>query len=201
MDSRVMNQLTYGLFVLSAAENGKDNGCIINTVTQVSAVPAHVTISVCKQNYTHGMITRTGRFNVAVLDVTAPFSLFHRFGFQSGRNAEKFAGINVMRTDNGLLVPIEHVCAWFSGKVLQTWELGSHSLFLANIEAGAVMSAKKPATYAFYHQNIKPRPQKNNQQKGWRCKICGYVYEGEKLPPDFICPLCKHGVVDFERIE
>lgn len=200
MDSRIMTQLTYGLFVLSAAENGKDNGCIINTATQVSSAPARVTISVCKQNYTHDMIARTGRFNVAVLDTTAPFKLFQRFGFQSGRNADKFAGVSVVRTDNGLLVPTEHVNAWFSGKVLQTWELGSHSLFLAVVEAGEILSGKEPVTYAFYHKNIKPQPQAG-RKKGWRCRICGYVYEGEELPPDYVCPLCKHGAADFERIE
>ncbi|MCI7403504.1 MULTISPECIES: flavin reductase [unclassified Pyramidobacter] len=200
MDSRIMHQLTYGLFVLSAAENGKDNGCIINTVTQVSAAPAHVTISVCKQNYTHDMIARTGRFNVAILDITAPFDLFQRFGFQSGRDADKFAGVETIRTANGILIPTEHVNAWFSGKVLQAWELGSHSLFLADIEGGEIMSGKEPATYAFYHKNIKPRPQAG-KRKGWRCKICGYVYEGEELPPDYVCPLCKHGASDFERIE
>ena len=161
-----MHQLTYGLFVLSAAENGKDNGCIVNTVTQVSAAPVHVTVSVCKQNYTHDMIARTGRFNVAILDTTAPFELFQRFGFQSGRGADKFAGVETIRTANGILVPTEHVNAWFSGKVLQTWELGSHSLFLADIEGGEIMSGTEPATYAFYHENVKPGRRRARKKAG-----------------------------------
>jgi len=199
MDKAAMYKLTYGLFVLSAREGGKDNGCIINTAQQVTTSPNRITISVNKQNFTHDMITATGSFCVSILDRTVPFACFQRFGFQSGRDADKFAGLDSLRMANGILVPAEHVSAVISGQVVQTMDLGSHTLFLADVTDGVVRSGAEPVTYAQYQSDIKPKPQ-NGPKKGWRCKVCGYVYEGEELPPDFICPICKHGAADFERI-
>ena len=201
MDNNAMFSLSYGLFVLSANNEGKDNGCIINTVTQVTTTPNRITIAVNKQNFTHDMIKASGRFNVSVLSETAPFALFQRFGFQSGRTADKFDGIEAVRSENGLLYLSRHTSALISGEVVETLDLGTHTLFLADVVDAKVLSAEAPATYAFYHKNIKPQPQaQETPKKGYRCKICGYIYEGEPLPPDFICPICKHGAADFEKI-
>lgn len=199
MDKRAMYQLTYGLFVLSAKEGEKDNGCIINTTEQVTTSPNRITIAVNKQNYTHDMIMKTGEFNVSVLDESAPFSLFQRFGFQSGRDVDKFENFEVNRAKNGIICLKEHVSAYISAKVVQKMDLGSHTLFLADVTDGELVSGQNPVTYAYYQNNIKPQPEKT-EKKGWRCKICGYIYEGEFLPEDFICPICKHGAADFEKI-
>lgn len=199
MDLQALFKLTYGLFVLSASENGKDNGCIINTAQQVTVAPNRITVAVNKQNYTHDMILHTGVFSLSVLDRTAPFALFQRFGYQCGRTADKFAGLASARLQNGVLIPQEHVSAWISGKVVGTMDLGTHTLFLADVTDAGVLSGEEPVTYTIYQQEIKPKPQPT-QKKGWRCRICGYIYEGETLPPDFICPICKHGAADFEKI-
>ncbi len=201
MDLSCMHKLSYGLFVLSAAEGDKQNGCIINTAMQVTTTPNRITIAVNKQNYTHDMILHTGVFNVSILDQTAPFALFQRFGFQSGRNADKLAGLAVSHTENGLFYPSEHVCAVISAKVVQTMDLGTHTLFLADVTDGLSLSNEPALTYAYYHANVKPKPQANTEnKKGWRCKICGYIYEGDPLPDDFVCPICKHGAIDFEKL-
>ena len=201
MDQSCMYQLTYGLFVLSAAENGKENGCIINTAMQVTTTPNRISITVNKQNYTHDMIVRTGLFNVSILDQTAPFALFQRFGFQSGRDADKLAGLAVAHSQNGLFYPTQNVSAVISGKVVQTVDLGTHTMFIADVTDGFKVSGETPLTYAYYHANVKPKPQpKTDDKKAWRCKICGYIYEGDPLPADFVCPICKHGAIDFEAI-
>lgn len=201
MDLSCMHKLSYGLFVLSAAENGKENGCIINTAMQVTTTPNRIMIAVNKQNFTHDMIMHTGVFNVSVLDQTAPFALFQRFGFQSGRNTDKLADFAVSHSENGLFYPTEHVCAVISGKVVQTMDLGTHTLFLADVTDGFSVSKEPALTYAYYHANVKPKPQPSTEtKKGWRCKICGYIYEGDPLPADFVCPICKHGAIDFEKI-
>lgn len=198
MNTNVMYTLTYGLFLLSAADE-RDNGCIINTAAQVTASPNRITITVSKQNYTHDMIRRTGRFNLSVLDETAPFSLFQRFGFASGQDTDKLAGLTLPRSENGLIYLGDHACAYLSGQVVSEIDLDSHTLFLADVTAGEVLAKTSPMSYAYYHAHVKPKaPEK--KAAGWVCKVCGYVYEGEELPADFICPLCKHGAQDFERI-
>lgn len=199
MDKKAMYQLTYGLFVLSAKDGDKDNGCIINTAAQVTTSPNRITIAVNKQNYTHDMIQKSGEFNLSILDETAPFEIFQRFGFQSGRDVDKLDGIEVSRTGNGIVCLKEHASAFISGKVVETMDLGSHTLFLADVTDGELLSGNTPVTYAYYQSNIKPKPEKT-EKKGYVCKICGYVYEGEPLPDDFICPICKHGAADFEKI-
>ena len=200
MNNGAMHKISYGLYVLTARENGRDNGCVINTLAQVTTTPNRVSIAVNKQNYTHDMIHRTGKFNASVLTTETDFSVFKHFGFQSGRDIEKFAENAVMpRSENGIIYLPEFTCAYISGSVSSEIDLGSHTMFIADVTDCDVLSDGEPLTYAYYHKSIKPKPQPT-QKKGYRCKICGYVYEGDELPPDFICPICKHGAADFEKI-
>ena len=205
MDKKAMYKLTYGLFVLTANENGKDNGCIINTAIQAAGDPNQVSISVSKQNYTHDMIVRTGKFTVSSITEKADFSLFKRFGFQSGKDTDKFQGFDGwMRGINGVTYITESTNAYISVKVEKSVDLGSHTLFIGKVTDMEVLSDDKSVTYEFYQSNIKPKPEKvGNTPKGetvWRCIICGYEYVGEELPEDFICPWCKHPASDFEKI-
>ena len=198
MDTKAMYKLGYGLYVLSAHEEGKDNACIVNTVIQVTTTPNRITVAVNKQNYTQGMIQRTNKFNVSVLAQSAPFELFTRFGFQSGRDTDKFAGFEARRSGNGLLYVPEHTTAFLSCWVADSMDLGSHMLYLADVTDCEVLSNEDSVTYAYYQKHIKPAPAP--KAKGWRCRICGYVHEGDDLPEDFVCPTCKHGAIDFEKI-
>ena len=200
MDDKAIRNLTYGLFVLTAKEGDKDNGCIINTVTQVASNPDRISIAVNKNNYTHDMIKATGEFNVSILSKDTPFETFKHFGFQSGRDVDKTEGITFSRSENGLIYLTENANAYLSGKVIEMIDVGSHTLFVADLVDAAVLSDVDSVTYAYYFSNIKPAPQAE-KKKGWVCKICGYIYEGEELPPDFICPICKHPASDFERIQ
>ena len=201
MDTKALQKIQYGLFVLSASDSGKDNACIVNTVVQVTSSPMCIAVTVNKQNLTHDMIAATNKFNVSVIDVTAPFAIFERFGFQSGRDADKFAGFDgAVRTGNGLMRLTDHACAFISGWVISSVDLGTHTMFIARVADCEVLSAEEAMTYNYYHANVKPKPEPS-ARKGFRCTICGSIYEGEELPPDFVCPLCKHGAEDFERIE
>ncbi|MBR4874260.1 MAG: flavin reductase [Clostridia bacterium] len=200
MDNNAFFKIGYGLYVLTAHENEKDNGCIINTVMQVTDVPKRIAIAVNKNNLTCEMILRTGEFNVSVLAHGTEFDIFKRFGFQSGRETDKFVGFSgTKRAENGILYVEENTNAYFSVIVTETIDLGTHILFIGGASEAEVLSDKETVTYDFYQQNIKPKPDKN-EKKGYRCKICGYVYEGETLPDDFVCPLCKHPASDFEKI-
>ena len=202
MNKEAMYKLGYGLYVLTAkSKEGKDNGCIINTAMQVTTSPNRISICVNKANYTHDLVMETGEFTVSVISEKASFDLFKHFGFQSGRDVDKFADFaDVTRADNGLMVITQGVNAYISGKVVQSVDLGTHTMFIADVTGGEVLTQDESATYSYYQANIKPKPEKK-AVKGWRCKICGYIYEGEELPEDFICPLCKHGAIDFEKIE
>lgn len=202
MDNQAMFALSYGLFVVTARDGDKDNGCITNTVGQVTSSPNRISLTVNKLNYTHDMIVHSGQFNVSVLSENATFDLFQRFGFQSGRNTDKFAGFSgVRRTVNGLYYVTVGVSAWLSAKVVQSIDLGSHTMFIADVTDGGMLSLVPSATYTYYQAHIKPAPVKPTTAKpAWRCKICGYIYEGEVLPADFVCPICKHGAADFEKI-
>lgn len=200
MDNKAMYQLSYGLFVVTAKEGEKDNGCITNTVMQVTTTPNRISLAVNKENYTHGMIMRTKAFNVSIISEKAEFELFKHFGFQSGKTVDKFAHFkDAKRSPNGLCYVTKGTNAWISAKVVETVDLGTHTLFIADVTDAEVLDNTPSATYAYYHANIKPSAPKETK-KGWRCKICGYIYEGEELPEDFICPVCKHGAADFERI-
>ena len=203
VDANAMFKLSYGLFVLTAKDGEKDNGCIINTVTQLTDTPKRITIAVNKKNATHDMIKKTGDFNVSVLSTDVPFSVFEHFGFQSGRDVDKFAGYEgVERSANGLYYLTEAVNAVISAKVVETKDYDTHTLFVAEVTEARVISDVPSVTYQYYFDHIKPQPQPIDEKKvGWVCKICGYVYEGEVLPEDYICPLCKHGAEDFEKIQ
>ncbi|MCL1909584.1 MAG: flavin reductase [Kiritimatiellaeota bacterium] len=202
MDNTALFKLGYGLYVLTARDGGKDNGCVINTAMQItSGAPPVGIISVNKQNHTHGMILRAGTFNVSTLTVQAPFALFQRFGFQSGASVDKFAGFeDVARSANGVLYLTRFANARLSFEVDDTTDFGTHTMFKARIVDGEVFNADESLTYAYYQQHIKPRPQPVAEKKGgYRCSICSYVYEGDPLPADFICPTCKHGASDFVK--
>ena len=205
IDPKTVQKFSYGLFVLTAQADGKDNGCIINTAAQLTSTPNRINIAVNKANYTHDMILNTGVFNVSVLSQKASFDIFKRFGFQTGKDTDKFAGYeeNVARSANGLLYVTEGTNAFMSAKVIDSYDYGTHTLFIAELTEAAVLNQDPSVTYAYYFDHIKPKPQPKIEEKktGWVCKICGYVYEGDELPADFICPLCKHGADDFERIE
>ena len=201
IDNNAFFNIQYGLFVLSANDGGKDNGCIINTVMQVTDSPKRVAFAVNKQNLTHDMILNSKAANISVLTTDAPFSLFKHFGFQSGSETDKFAGYEgAVRAENGVLYLSEHTNAVISVKVINAEDCGTHTLFTAEVTAACVLSDKQSVSYEYYFENIKPKPQIPGQKKGFVCKICGYVYEGDTLPDDFICPLCKHGADDFEPI-
>ena len=201
VEQNAMFSLSYGLFVLTARDGAKDNGCIINTVTQLTDTPKRISIAVNKANLTHDMIQKTGMFNVSVLSNDAPFAIFQHYGFQSGRDVDKFAGVQGMaRATNGVYYLPYCTNAFISAKVTQTIEFETHTLFIADVTEARQLSEVPSMTYAYYFANVKPKPSKLEEQHGWVCKICGYVYEGEDLPADFICPLCKHGAEDFEKL-
>ena len=202
VEPNAMFKLSYGLFVLTARDGDKDNGCIINTVTQITDSPKRISIAVNKANYTHDMIKKTGAFNVSVLSRDVPFRVFEHFGFQSGRDVYKFADCeSENRSQNGILYIPKFTNAYISGKVTDMIEYETHTLFIADVTEAMVLSNVPSVTYEYYFDQIKPKPQPPAEdKKGFVCKICGYVYEGDELPEDFICPLCKHGAEDFEPI-
>lgn len=201
MDNKVMYKLTYGLFVLTAKEGDKDNGCIVNTVSQVTTTPNRIIVAVNKQNYTHDMIVRTGEFNVSVLTEKSKFETYKHWGFQSGRDTDKLENITFSRADNGIVYIADEVNAYMSAKVVSMTDLGTHTLFLADVVDGAVLSEDPSVTYAYYQSNIKTSTAPEARKKGFICTVCGYIYEGEVLPDDFICPWCKHPASDFKPIE
>lgn len=198
-----MYRLTYGLFVLTARHDGRDSGCIINTAGQVTSTPNRISIAVNKDNFTHDLVKASGKFNISILSEEADFDLFRHFGFQSGRTVDKFDGFtDCRRSENGLYVVTRGTNGYISATVEQALDLGTHTLFIASVDDMEVLSPAPSATYAYYQSNIKPRPEKAAPQgkTTWRCTVCGYVYEGETLPADYICPLCKHPASDFEKV-
>ena len=204
-NKKAMQALSYGLFVLTARQGEKDNGCIINTGMQVTTNPNRVVFTVNKSNYTHDMLMSSKRFTLSVISEKADFSLFHHFGFQSGREVDKFAGYaDAVRGENEVMRPTKGINAWINGWVVSTLDLGTHTLFLADVVDGDVVSSDPSATYAYYQSHIKPKPQAPaapSDKKRWVCKVCGYIYEGDTLPADFVCPLCKHPASDFEEMK
>lgn len=202
MNTSAFHKLSYGLFMIAAREGEKLNGSIINTVTQITSKPYQISFAMNKSSYTHDMVLRTKKAVITVLSENTAFETFKHFGFQSGRDVDKFKNFPCTTTEDGIPYLTFNSCAYFACTVTQTVDMGSHTLFIADVtEAEILDSAQTPVTYAYYQSNIKPKPQPEEKQKtGYRCKVCGYVYEGEELPPDFICPWCKHGVDDFEKI-
>lgn len=203
MDKKAMYKLTYGLFILTSGRGGKDSGCIINTAGQVTSEPNRISIAVNKANFTHDLVKESGKFNLSILSEAAEFDTFRHFGFQSGRDVDKFAGYaDCKRSANGLYYVTAGTNAYISAAVEQTMDLGSHTLFIAGVEDMEVWSDVPSASYAYYQSSIKPGSAKPAQEGKtvWRCRICGYIYEGEELPADYICPLCKHPASDFEKV-
>ncbi len=199
-DMTALFRIGYGLYVVTSNDGKKDNGLIVNTVTQLTDSPYRVAVNINKANYSHHVIQQTGTLNVNCLSVDAPFSVFQQFGFQSGRSVDKFAGQKVNRSDNGLVFLDKYINAFMSLKVEQYVDLGTHGMFICSVTEARVVSDKDTMTYTYYQKYVKPKPQTEGK-KGFVCKVCGYIYEGDELPEDFICPLCKHGAVDFEPIK
>lgn len=199
-DMTALFRIGYGLYVVTSNDGKKDNGLIVNTVTQLTDSPYRVAVNINKANYSHHVIQQTGILNVNCLSVDAPFSVFQQFGFQSGRSVDKFAGQKVNRSDNGLVFLDKYINAFMSLKVEQYVDLGTHGMFICSVTEARVVSDKDTMTYTYYQKYVKPKPQTEGK-KGFVCKVCGYIYEGDELPEDFICPLCKHGAVDFEPIK
>lgn len=199
-DMTALFKIGYGLYVVTSNDGNKDNGLIVNTVTQLTDNPYRVAVNINKANYSHHVIKQTGVMNVNCLSVEAPFEIFQRFGFQSGRQADKFEGMEKLHSDNGLVFLPKYINAFMSLKVEQYVDLGTHGMFICSVTEARVMSDKDTMTYTYYQKNVKPKPQTEGK-KGFVCKVCGFIYEGDELPDDYICPLCKHGVADFEPIE
>lgn len=199
MNTKALNQISYGLFVASSKYDKKMNGCIVNTVMQVTSNPLQIAVAINKNNLTCEIAQNSKMLSLSILSETAPFSLFQNFGFQSGREADKFVGYPFQMTKQELPYLTEHTTAYIDCTVKDTTDLGSHILFICGVNDCDILSDEKPMTYAYYHESVKPRPA-DSKTKGWRCTICGYVHEGEELPADFICPICKHGAEDFEKI-
>lgn len=214
MNIKVMNKLSYGLFVLTAREGDKDNGCIINTATQVTSTPNRVSIAVNKGNYTHDMIVRTRACNISIISESASFDMFRQFGFQSGRDVNKFSPESgewmkenfesCKRASNGIMYIGEGVNSYISLEVESQVDLDTHTMFICRVTDGEILNDTPSATYSYYHSNIKTQVEKvGTTPKGktvWKCKICGYVYEGDELPENFVCPWCKHPASDFEKV-
>ena len=199
-DMNALFNIGYGLYVVTSNDGEKDNGLVVNTVTQLTDTPNTVAVTINKANYSHHTIKKTGKMNVNCLSVEAPFSVFETFGFQSGRNVDKFKNFDVLRSDNGLVFLPKYINSFMSLKVENYVDLGTHGMFICTITEARVITDAETMTYTYYHKNVKPKPQTDGK-KGYVCKICGYVYEGDSIPDDFICPLCKHGVADFEPIQ
>ena len=199
-DLTALFNIGYGLYVVTSNDGTKDNGLIVNTVTQVTNTPNRVAVIINKQNYSYHVIKQTGILNVNCLDTSAPFSVFETFGFQSGRTADKFAGMEELRSDNGLRFLPRYINSFMSLKVESVVDIDTHGMFICSITEARVMEDKPTMTYDYYLENVKPKPETEGK-KGYVCKICGWVYEGEELPADIICPLCKHGAADFEPIQ
>ncbi len=199
-DLSALFNIGYGLYVVTSNDGTKDNGLIVNTVSQVTNTPNRIAVTINKENYSHHVIKQTGIMNLNCLSTTAPFSIFERFGFVSGRNTDKFEGMEKLYSDNGLVFLSAHINSFMSLKVENYVDLDTHGMFICTVTEARVISHEESMTYSYYHANVKPKPETEGK-KGYVCKICGYVYEGDELPADFVCPLCKHGSADFEEIK
>ena len=200
IDNTALFKISYGLYVISCNDGKKDNGFICNTVVQVTDSPKRVAVTVNKLNYSHDIIKNTGILTVNCLNTDTPFSVFERFGFQSGRDADKFEGFDCWRGPNGLMVlTADYINSFIALKVIDMVDLGTHTTFICDVTDAMTLTDCDSMTYDYYHKNVKPK-KVDTKKKGYVCKICGYVYENEPLPSDFICPICKHGADDFEKI-
>ena len=199
-DLSALFNIGYGLYVVTSNDGKKDNGLIVNTVTQVTNTPNRIAVTINKENYSHHVIKQTGKMNINCLSVDAPFAVFEQFGFKSGRNVDKFESCQPLRSDNGLVFLPRYINSFMSLKVEQYIDLDTHGMFICSVTESRVISDRETMSYTSYQNNVKPKPQTDGV-KGYVCKVCGYVYEGDELPEDFVCPLCKHGAADFEEIK
>ena len=199
-DMTALFNIGYGLYVVTSNDGKKDNGLIVNTVTQVTNTPNRIAVTINKENYSHHIIKQTGKMNINCLTVDAPFAVFEAFGFRSGRNVDKFADCTPLRSDNGLVFLPRYINSFMSLKVEQYIDLDTHGMFICSVTEARVISDRETMTYSYYYDKVKPKPETDGK-KGFVCKVCGYVYEGDELPEDFVCPLCKHGAADFEEIK
>lgn len=199
-DLTALFNIGYGLYVVTCNDGKKDNGLIVNTVTQVTSTPNRIAVTINKENYSHHVIKQSGKMNINCLTTEAPFGVFEKFGFTSGRNTDKFADCEVLRSDNGLIFLPRNINSFMSLKVEQYLDLDTHGMFICSVSEARVISDKETMTYTYYQNNVKPQPETEGK-KGFVCKVCGYVYEGDTLPDDYVCPLCKHGAIDFEPIQ
>lgn len=204
MNQKALYNIQYGLFILTTKAESKDNGCVINTFMQVTSNPLQVQIVINKNNFTTQLIAKSQMFNISILNQEAKFDLFTRFGFQSGINVDKFQDYKaVKRASNGIYYLTEGTNSYFSCKVTNSYDLGTHMLLIATVSEAEILNQIESLTYNFYQREIKPKPETVTKKTGrvyWRCRVCGFEYEGEELPDDFICPICKHGKEDFEKI-
>ena len=200
LDPKALFKIGYGLYVVTSNDGKKDNGCIVNTVSQLTDTPLRVAVNISKLNYTHEIVKKSGVLNVNCLNNEAPFSVFQDYGFRSGRDCDKFEGKEVLRSENGLVVLPNFINAFFSLKVESYVDLGSHGMFICSVTESKIINNIETMTYNYYQANVKPKPNAE-KKKGFVCKVCGYVYEGDTLPEDIVCPLCKHGAADFEEIK
>lgn len=200
IDPSALFCIGYGLYIVTSNDGQKDNGMIVNTVTQVTSAPNRVAVTVNKTAYSHDVIRRTGKMNVNCLSEEAPFAVFEAFGFRSGRDVNKFADCTPKRSENGLVVLPRYINAYLSLTVEQYVDLDTHGMFICTLDEACAVSDRPTMTYAYYQANVKPRPEAT-EKKGYVCKVCGYVYEGDPLPEDFVCPWCKHGADDFEPLK
>lgn len=200
VDNNALFKISYGLFVVTSNDGNRDNGLIVNTVTQVTNTPNRIAVTINKQNYSHDVIKETGIMNVNCLSTDAPFSVFENFGFKSGKDTNKFESITPTRSDNGLAVLPEYINSFISLKVESYVDVDTHGMFICTVTEAMVIADTPAMTYTYYQEEVKPKPTPANK-KGYVCKICGYVYEGDTLPDDFLCPWCKHGSEDFEELK
>ena len=198
-DLSALFNIGYGLYVVTSNDGKKDNGLIVNTVTQVTNTPNRIAVTINKENYSHHIIRQTGKMNINCLSVDAPFAVFEAFGFRSGRNVDKFADCTPLRSDNGLVFLPRYINSFLSLAVEQYIDLDTHGMFICSVTEARVISERETMSYTYYQENVKPKPETEGK-KGFVCKICGYIYEGDALPEDIVCPLCKHGAADFEPI-
>ncbi|MGN1399053.1 MAG: flavin reductase [Erysipelotrichaceae bacterium] len=200
VDSKALYNIGYGLYVVTCNDTVKDNGLIVNTVTQLTSTPCVVAVTINKMNYSCEVIKQTKKLNISPLEQSAPFEVFKRFGFQSGKDVDKFAGFeDVDRSNNGLLYLTKYSNSLISCQVIDTIELSTHMMFICEVVQSARLTAVETMTYNYYQNNVKPKPQV--KKNSYVCKVCGYVYEGENLPDDFVCPLCKHPASDFQLVQ
>ena len=200
-DPTALFKIGYGLYVVTTKDGEKDNGLILNTVVQLTSSPVRVAVTVNKQNYSYELIKKTGVMNVNCLTTDAPFKVFENFGFQSGRDADKFKDCSPARSANGLIVLPHYINAYMSLKVTDFVDVGTHGMFICEVTESRVVSDKETMSYSYYHKNVKPKPASKEEKIGWICTVCGFIHDEEELPDDFECPICKHGASDFEKIK